>query len=177
MATFTSSTLFMPCKRIFPMWRQLCTSWMWKVIWTMFQYKHRMMTSSNGTFSALPVTDEFPAQRPVTRSFDGFFDLRLNKCLNKQSWGWWFETPSWPLWRHCNGLSSHRYFSYEIGIPIPVWQHRYMETTHWVPHVIKLNNTVEFNVCKNDVYFAFYCYLYPGKFFGYIFVSVSVHPS
>ena len=25
-----------------------------------------------------PVTDEFPAQRPVARSFDEFFDLRLN---------------------------------------------------------------------------------------------------
>ena len=39
------------------------------------------------TFSALlaicagnsPVPDEFPAQRPVTRSFDIFFDLRLDK--------------------------------------------------------------------------------------------------
>ena len=41
-----------------------------------------------------PVTGEFPAQRPVTRSFDVFFDMRLNKPLNKQSWGWWFETPS-----------------------------------------------------------------------------------
>ena len=30
-----------------------------------------------------PVTGEFPAQRPVTRSFDVFFDLRLNKQLNK----------------------------------------------------------------------------------------------
>ena len=47
------------------------------------------------TFSALlaicagnsPVTDEFPAQRPVTRSFDAFFDVRLNKQLSKQSWG------------------------------------------------------------------------------------------
>ena len=29
-----------------------------------------------------------PAQRPVTRSFDVFFDLRLNKLLSKQSWGW-----------------------------------------------------------------------------------------
>ena len=27
----------------------------------------------------LPVTGELPAQRPVTRSFDVFFDLRLNK--------------------------------------------------------------------------------------------------
>ena len=41
-----------------------------------------------------PVTGEFPAQRPVTRSFDVFFDLRWNKRLSKQSWGWWFETPS-----------------------------------------------------------------------------------
>ena len=46
-----------------------------------------------------PVTGEFPTQRPVTRSFDVFFDLHLNK----QSWGWRFETPSRSLWRHCNG--------------------------------------------------------------------------
>ena len=39
------------------------------------------------------VTGEFPAERPVTRSFDVFFDLRLNKRLSKQSWGWWFEMP------------------------------------------------------------------------------------
>ena len=49
-----------------------------------------------------PVTGEFPAQRPVTRSFDVFFDLHLNKQLSKQSWGWWFETPSRSLWRPCN---------------------------------------------------------------------------
>ena len=49
-----------------------------------------------------PVHGEFPAQRPVTRSFDVFFDLRLNKRLSKQSCGWWFETLSCPLWSHCN---------------------------------------------------------------------------
>ena len=49
-----------------------------------------------------PVTGEFPAQSPVTLSFDVFFDLRLNKQLRKQSWGWWFQTPSRSLWRHCN---------------------------------------------------------------------------
>ena len=56
------------------------------------------------TFSALlaicagnsPVSGEFPAQRPVTRSFDIFFDLRLNKRLSKQSRGWWFEMRSRP---------------------------------------------------------------------------------
>ena len=71
-------------------------------------WRHQMET-----FSALlaicagnsPVPGEFPAQRPETRSFDVFFDLRLNKRLRKQSWGWWFETLSWPLWRHRNELS------------------------------------------------------------------------
>ena len=68
-------------------------------------WRHQMET-----FSALlalcegnsPVTGEFPTQRPVTRSFDVFFDLRLNKRLSKQSWGWRFETPSRSLWRNCN---------------------------------------------------------------------------
>ena len=50
-----------------------------------------------------PVPGEFPAQRPVTWSFDVFFDLHLNKRLRKQLWGWWFEMLSCPLWRHCNG--------------------------------------------------------------------------
>ena len=53
-----------------------------------------------------PVTGEFPAQRPVTRGFDVFFDLRLNKRLSKQWWGWCFEAPWRPLWRHCNAVSS-----------------------------------------------------------------------
>ena len=48
-----------------------------------------------------PVPGEFRSQTPVTRSFDVLFDLRLNKRLSKQSWGWWFETPSPSLWRHC----------------------------------------------------------------------------
>ena len=54
-----------------------------------------------------PATGEFPAQRPVTRSFDVFFYRCLNKRLSKQSWGWWFETPSRPLWRHSNELRSN----------------------------------------------------------------------
>ena len=40
--------------------------------------------------------------RPVTQSFDVFFDLRLNKRLSKQSGRRWFETPSHWVWRHCN---------------------------------------------------------------------------
>ena len=59
------------------------------------------MTSSNGEFTG---PGEFPAQRPVTGSFDVFVDLRLNKQLSKQPWGWWFETPLWSLWRQFNVL-------------------------------------------------------------------------
>ena len=70
-------------------------------------WRHQMET-----FSALlaicagnsPVPGEFPTQRPVTRSFDVYFDLRPNKQLSKQWRGWWFETPSWSLWRHRNAL-------------------------------------------------------------------------
>ena len=72
-----------------------------------FMRSHQMET-----FSALlalcvrnsPVTDEFPSQKPVTQSFDVFFDLRLNKWLSKQSWGRWFQMPPHPLWRYCNVL-------------------------------------------------------------------------
>ena len=68
-------------------------------------WRHQMET-----FSALlaicagnsPVPGEFPTQRPVARSFDVIFDLRLNKRLSKQWRGWWFETLSRPLWRHRN---------------------------------------------------------------------------
>ena len=64
------------------------------------------------------VTGEFPSQRPVTRSFDVFYDLRPNKRLNwlyNQSTGWWFEAPSRSLWRHCNVVcqtDSYREISY-----------------------------------------------------------------
>ena len=58
------------------------------------------------TFSALlaicvgnsTVSGEFPAQRPVTGSFNVFFDLRMNERL----WGWWLDTHSRPLWRQSN---------------------------------------------------------------------------
>ena len=49
-----------------------------------------------------PVSGEFPSKRPVRRFFDIFFHMLLNKRLNKQSWGWWFVTPSRSLWRHSN---------------------------------------------------------------------------
>ena len=80
-------------------------SGMWQIYPRSTWWRHQMETLS--ALQAIcagnsPVPGEFPAQRPVTRNFDVFFDLRPNKLLSKQSWGWWFETPSLPLWRHCN---------------------------------------------------------------------------
>ena len=76
-------------------------------VWDWILEFNFMMTSSNGNISALlaicagnsPAPGEFPAQRPVPRSFDVVFDLCQNKRLSKE---WWFETPSCPLWRHRN---------------------------------------------------------------------------
>ena len=88
-------------------------------------WRHQMKT-----FSALldlcagnsPVTGEFPAQRPMTRSFDDFYDLRPNRRFSKQPWVWWFETPSRPLWRHCDGFTTSRNL---------IWRARQVE---WTPH-------------------------------------------
>ena len=70
--------------------------------WAHHDKSYYMMTSSNGTFSALlainagnsPVTGEFPSQRPVTQSFDVFFQL----CLNK----------GWVNYREAVDLRRHR---------------------------------------------------------------------
>ena len=91
------------------------------------------------TFSALlalcagnsPVTGEFPTRRPVTQSFDFFFDLCLNKRFSTQSWGWWYETPSCSLW-HCNVdalavLSGFMWCIYPYPSGILHW--------HWDSHI------------------------------------------
>ena len=83
--------------------------------WIITWWRHQMETFSAVTgplWGNSPVIGEFPSQKPVTRSFDVFFDLRLNKRLSKQSWDWWFETPSGSSWRHsnkknCQKKSSH----------------------------------------------------------------------
>ena len=80
------------------------------VLWFTFH----MMTSSNGNLFRVtgPLCGEFTGHRwiPLTKASDAelwcFFDLCLNKWLNKQSRRWWFETPSLSSWHHCN----KRYF-------------------------------------------------------------------
>ena len=84
----------------------------WTFLWVTW-WRYQMET-----FSALlalcagnlPVTGEFPAQKPVTRSFDVFFNLHLNQQFRKKSRRRWFETPLCSLWRHCNESTGHRHY-------------------------------------------------------------------
>ena len=136
-----------------------------------------MMTSSNGNISALlvlcegnpPATGGFPSQMPVTRCFDVFFDLRLNKRLNKQSRRRRFETPLHSLWRHCNIISFYIGSHYEdqVGHPsfYPTFPERYflnMHLTHWgrVTHICVRDLTTigsdnGLNQCSNIVNWTF----------------------
>ena len=78
--------------------------------WTGMNWSRSMMTSSNGHIFRVtgPLWGESTGHRwilltkPVTQRLDVFFDLRLNKQLNKQSRPRRFGTPSRSLWRHCN---------------------------------------------------------------------------
>ena len=102
----------------------------------MTRIDYHMMTSSNGNIFRVtgPLCGEFtgpgefPTQRPVTRSIDVFFDLRLNKWLSKQPWGWWFETLSRPLWRHRN---EYQYYSKQNLTRSQLWTQKLMVT--WFP--------------------------------------------
>ena len=108
-------------------------------------WRHQMET-----FSALlaicawnsPVPGEFPAQRPVTQSFNVFFHLGLNKRLSKQSWAWWFGTLSRSLWRHRNERTEITCILLAISAPkflLPVdWRRWSSECTSdvvfWILH-------------------------------------------
>ena len=94
---------------------QFRAPWKQNSFWSFAWWRHQMET-----FSAIlaicvgnsPATGGVPAQRPVMRSCDVFFDLRLNTRLCKQWWGWWFETPSRPSWRHCIAFQGTWMFSF-----------------------------------------------------------------
>ena len=115
------------------------------IIWEWWRHQRE-------TFSALlaicaeisRVTGDFPAQRPVARSFDSFFDLGLNKRLSKQSWGWWFETLSHPLWRHCNGYTVHHSLDNNIYILDAIV---HVCVPLWFKHNTKTNQNIKLCVC------------------------------
>ena len=61
----------------------------------------------------------WPFVRVIHRSRDAelFFDLRMKKPLSKQWSGWWFETLSRPLWRHCNVCTKFHSSGWRLKIP------------------------------------------------------------
>ena len=74
-----------------------------------------MMTSSNGNIFRVTghLCGEFTGHRwiPRTKASDAelwcFLWSAPDKRLSKQWWGWCFETPSRPLWRHCNEIFDY----------------------------------------------------------------------
>ena len=70
-----------------------------------------------------------PAQRPVSRRFDVFFDLQLIKRLSKHSRGWWFETLLSPLWRHCNIPQTYTAVAW-----VPLWW--CIHKLAWAPNTV-----------------------------------------
>ena len=90
-----------------------------------------------------PVSGEFPAKRPATRSFDVFFDLCLNKRLGKQSRGWWFETLYRPLWRHCNDVTQGTPLRRLRKVMFEIWQ------TNWQVVFIGSSSSLK-NCCDNS---------------------------
>ena len=102
-----------------------------------------------------PVPSEFPAQRPVARSFDLFFDLRLNKRWSKQSWGWWFETLSCPLWRHCNGMQIYKFYRKLMAAILEsvTWLHFLQWRQEYCSPAAKKTSSAQMNVPQhyNDV--------------------------
>ena len=112
-------SVLMSCRELFSSW---CTpdpflhgplALLSQILSTNYPIANTWWCHQMETFSALlalcaensPVTGEFPAQSPVMRSFDVFFELHLNKQFSKQWRCWWFEMPSHPLWCHCNGMA------------------------------------------------------------------------
>ena len=102
-----------------------------------------------------PVPGEFPAQRQVTRSFDAFFDLRLNKRLSKHSWGWWFETLSRPSWRHRNIISWPGQYTRQSTLPNPMHIHLFCSgltdpTRNFLMQITEVNRSYNYHVIEND---------------------------
>ena len=96
-------------------------------------------------------TSEFPSQMPVTRSFDIFFNLRLNKRLSIQSIRRRFETPSRSSWRHYNVIHDIAQDNhYEVIFSI-CYKRLNTNTTF----ILSMNKTEAFymapHITKNDI--------------------------
>ena len=80
------------------------------------------------------------------RSFDVFFDLRLNEQLSKQSLGCWFEMPWHSLWHHCNGMEICLCFLNQYSpARVSIWRPE-QNRCHFADSIFKLINFLELKV-------------------------------
>ena len=63
-----------------------------------------------------PVNSPHKGQWRGALMFSFFF--YLNKRLGKQSWGWWFETLSRSLWRHCNDKDVKAWYEMKMYVSV-----------------------------------------------------------
>ena len=111
-----------------------------------------MLTSLMETISALLAlcagnslaTGEFPSQRPVTRNFGIFFDLRRNKRLSKQSRCRLYESPPCSLWRHCN-------VSKKVHILLDIYNHSDISFIVLSCHKLWKGSIIESEIHENDL--------------------------
>ena len=97
----------------------------------------------------------WPVNSPPKGQWRGallFSLICLNKRLSKQSWGWWFETPSRSLWRHCNVISS---LSKQPQGPV-LWRVFFLNNTSYILSAV--NHLPNDNRCKQLItWHDFYC--------------------
>ena len=112
--------------------------------------------SSNGHIFHVtgPLFVEFTGHQwiPLTKASDAelccFLCSALNKRLSKQSWGWWFETPSRSLWRQRNkisgnlqclkGTSFHSIYWMTIGVDSESFTARWCHSTLYTDFILSL---------------------------------------
>ena len=126
--------------------------WPWFHSFSSIRINNNMMTSSNGNI--FRVTGHLCGNSPVPgeflpRSFDGFFYLRLNKRLSKQSCGWWFETLSRPLWRHRN----ETWLAAGLTVKGQFLNHAIYDGTHTRSLVIECLTNMLYNISRPTLIF------------------------
>ena len=114
----------------------------------------------------------FPSKRPVTRSFDVFFDLRLNKRLSKQSRHRWFETPSRSLWRHWNVYTE----SCTHVLQLTKTSQKYMTCIFDFCVISDLQNRFRYFDCFNSCSLEMQCCAGP-RFLQMVLVCMIILPS
>ena len=113
---------------------------------------------------------------PYTKASDAklwCFLWSVPERLSKQWWGWWFEAPSCPLWRHCNGFCGSSWNGWVIIYVLNPCR-QYQEISHFLfssELTLYMSICIVLYVC--DIY-VFYCVFF--FFFCVSFVLWLVKP-